>query len=149
MTLMRRHPPFADVVTLRDAVDRLFDERFFRPMFHGNGDRESAPALDVYTTPETVVAKVALPGVKPEDVEVTIADDLVTIRGTYQEATETTEAGYVVKELSRGTFERTFVAPTAIKADTATASFEDGLLVLTLPKTEEVKPKRVTVEVRR
>jgi HSP20 family protein len=146
---MRRHSPFADVVTLRDAVDRLFDERFFRPMFHGNGDRETTPALDVYTTPETVVAKVALPGVKPEDVEVTIADDLITIRGTYMEATETTEAGYVVKELSRGTFERTFVAPTAIKADAATASFEDGLLMLTLPKTEEVKPKRVTVEVRR
>jgi HSP20 family protein len=147
MTLIRRHSPLADVVTLRDAVDRLFDERFLRPVFHLNGDREIAPPLDLFTTPETVVAKVALPGVKPEDVEVTIADDLVTIRGSYKETTESTESGYVVKELSQGTFERTFAVPTAVKAEAATAAFEDGVLVVTLPKTEEVKPKRVQVQV--
>ena len=83
----------------------------------------------------------------PEDVDVTIADDIVTVRGSYQEEKETTEAGYVHKELSRGSFSRTFAVPTAVKAEAATASFNDGLLTVTLPKTEEVKPKHVKIEV--
>lgn len=149
MTLMRRPSPLADVVTLRDAMDRFFDERFLRPIWPLSGEREAAPALDLYTTQEAVIAKVALPGVKPEDVDVEIADDMVTVRGSYQEEKETTEGGFIHKELSRGSFSRTFAVPTAVKADAATASFKDGLLTLTLPKTEEVKPKHVKVEVSR
>lgn len=149
MTLMRRYTPMADVVTLRDAMERLFDERFLRPIWPSEGEREAVPALDLYTTQEAVIAKVALPGVKAEDVDVTIADDLVTIRGSYEEQKETTEAGYVRKELSRGSFDRSFAVPTAVKADAATAAFKDGLLTLTLPKSEEVKPKHVKVEVSR
>jgi HSP20 family protein len=149
MTLMRRPSPFTDVVSLRDAMDRLFDERFLRPIWPLSGEREAAPPIDLYTTQETVIAKVALPGVKPEDVDVTIADDMVTVRGSYQEEKETTEGGYIHKELSRGSFSRTFAVPTAVNADAATASFKDGLLTLTLPKTEEVKPKHVKVEVSR
>jgi len=147
MTTIRRHAPFAEVVTLRDAVDRLFDERFFRPMLRVDGDREITPPLDVYTTTEAVVAKVALPGVEPEDVEVTITEDLVSIKGSFKEETRTEEEGYVTRELSRGEFHRTFLVPTVIRAEAATARFENGLLVLTLPKSEEVKPTRVKVEV--
>ena len=94
-----------------------------------------------------MIAKVALPGVKPEDVDVTIGDDLVTISGAFKEEKETTDAGYVHKELSQGKFSRSFSLPTAIKADAAKAEFKDGLLTLTLPKTEEVKPTHVKVEV--
>ena len=147
MTLIRRPSPFTDLVSLRDTMERLFDERRFRPTWLGNGEREAAPALDLYTTPEAIVAKMALPGMKPEDVDVTIGDDLVTISGSFKEEKETTEAGYVHKELSHGSFSRSFSIPTAIKSEAATASFKDGLLTLTLPKTEEVKPKHVKVEV--
>ncbi len=147
MTLIRRPSPFTDPVSLRDTMERLFDERLFRPTWLGIGEREAAPALDLYTTPEAIVAKVALPGVKPEDVDVTIGDDLLTISGTFKEEKETTEAGYVHKELNRGSFSRSFSIPTAIKAEAVTASFKDGLLTLTLPKTEEVKPKHVKVDV--
>jgi len=147
MTLIRRPSPFTDLVSLRDAMERLFDERFFRPTWLRNGERDAAPSLDLYTTPEAIVAKVALPGVKPEDVDVTIGDDIVTISGSFKEEKETTEAGYVHRELSHGSFSRTFALPTAVKADTATASFKDGLLTLTIPKTEEVKPKHVKVQV--
>jgi HSP20 family protein len=147
MTLIRRPSPFTDLVSLRDTMERLFDERLFRPTRLGNGEREAVPALDLYTTPEAIVAKVALPGVKPENVDVTIGDDLVTISGSFKEEKETTEAGYVHKELSHGSFSRSFSIPTAIKSEAATASFKDGLLTLTLPKTEEVKPKHVKVEV--
>jgi HSP20 family protein len=147
MTLIRRPTPLADLVSFQDAMERLFDERFFRPMWIGNGERRAAPALDLYTTPDAVIAKVALPGVKPEDVDVTIGDDLVTISGAFKEEKETGDTGYVQKELSQGKFSRSFSLPTAIKADAAKAEFKDGLLTLTLPKTEEVKPTHVKVQV--
>lgn len=147
MTLTRRPSQLADVVTLRDAMERLFDDRSFRPLWPWNGERESAPALDLYTTPEAVVAKIALPGMKPEDVDVTIADDVVTVRGTYADEKETAEAGYIHKELTRGSSTRSFALPTAVRADGATAAFKDGVLTLTMPKTEEVKPRHVKVEI--
>jgi HSP20 family protein len=147
MTLIRRPTPIVDLVSFRDVMDRLFDDRFFRPMWIGDGERHAAPALDMYTTAEAVIAKVALPGVKPDDVDVTIGDDLVTISGAFKEEKETSEAGYVHKELSQGKFSRSFSPPTAIKADAAKAEFKNGLLTLTLPKTEEVKPTHVKVQV--
>lgn len=119
---------------LRYAMERL-------------ADGPLAPALDLYTTPEAVVAKVALPGVKPENVDVTVDEDLVTISGSAKRAWDTSVAGYVHKELSDGTFSRSFWLPTAVNAEGATASFRDGLLTLTLPKTEEVKTKRIRVKV--
>jgi HSP20 family protein len=119
---------------LRYAMERL-------------ADGPLAPALDLYTTPEAVVAKVALPGVKPENVDVTVSDDLVTISGSVKWAGETSDAGYVHKELSDGALSRSFWLPTAVNAEVATASFQDGLLTLTLPKTDEVKTKHVKVEV--
>jgi HSP20 family protein len=147
MTLVRRSSPLTDVVSFRDMVDRLFDERLFRPMWLAGGEREAMPALDLYTTPDAVIAKLALPGVHAEDVDISIADELVTISGSFKQEKETTEAGYTHKELSRGAFSRTFSLPMAVKAEDAKASFKDGLLTLTLPKTETVKPKHVKVGV--
>jgi HSP20 family protein len=144
MTLIRT--PRVDLVSFRDAMEQL-DDRFFRPIWIGSGEQQAAPALDLYTTPEAVIARVALPGVKPEDVDVTISDELVTITGALKEEKETSDAGYVHKELSRGEFTRTFSLPTAIKADAAKAEFKNGLLTLTLPKTEELKPTHVKVQV--
>jgi HSP20 family protein len=145
MTLIRRPAPFTDLVSFRDAMERLFDDRFFSPIWISDGERPVVPALDLFTTPEAVMARMALPGVKPEDVDVTIGNDLVTISGTFQEEKETTEAGYVHKELSQGRFSRSFSPPTAIKASAAKAEFKDGLLTLTLPKSDEVKPTHVKV----
>jgi HSP20 family protein len=149
MTLIRRPSPIADVVSFRDAMERWFDDRLFRPIWPltREGEPVVAPALDLYMTAEAVIAKVALPGLKPEDVDVTIGEDVVTISGSYKDEKETTEAGYLNRELSHGTFSRSFTIPTAVKAESATAQFKDGLLTLTLPKSEEVKPKHVKIEV--
>jgi HSP20 family protein len=147
MTIIRRPTPLGDLVSFRDVMERLFDDRFFRPLWIGDGEQTAAPALDLFMTPEAVIAKIALPGVKPEDVDVTIGDDLVTVSGAFKEEKETSESGYVHKELSEGKFSRSFSPPTAIKADAAKAEFKDGLLTLTLPKTEEVKPTHVKVQV--
>ncbi|HEY7522315.1 MAG TPA: Hsp20/alpha crystallin family protein [Candidatus Limnocylindrales bacterium] len=147
MAVMRRPTPFSELVTLRDVIEPFFDERIWRPMFAGNGERGLVPALDLFTTPEAVVARVALPGVKPENVDITIADEIVTITGSYLEEKESKATGYVHKELGRGTFTRTFSLPAAVRTDAASATFRDGLLVLTLPKTEAVKEKHVKVEI--
>ncbi|HSL76353.1 MAG TPA: Hsp20/alpha crystallin family protein [Candidatus Limnocylindrales bacterium] len=149
MTLTRRPSHLADVVTVRDALDRLFDERAFRPLWPWNGDREVVPPLDLYTTPEAVIAKVAVPGLRPEDIDISISGELVTVRGSYKEEKESTETGYLVKELERGSLTRSFKLPTAVHAEGATATYADGLLTVTMPKTEEVKPRHVKVELGR
>ena len=123
--------PFLD--GLRYAMERL-------------ADGPLAPALDLFETREAVVAKVALPGPKPRDLDVTIDDGLVRITGSVDEA-EKTDAGYVHMELTHGSFGRSFWLPTAVNVEAATASFKDGLLTLTLPKAEEVTAKRVNIEV--
>ena len=88
----------------------------------------------------------ALPGVRPEDVDVTIGEELVTITGTYkEEGKEIEEAAYVRKELVRGAFTRSFALPSAVKGDAAKAVFRDGLLTLTIPRTEAAKPMHVKV----
>lgn len=147
MTIIRRPSPFTEIVSLRDAMDRLFDDQLFRPLWRVEGEREILPALDLYTTSEAVIAKVALPGVSPEDVDVSIAEGVVTVKGTFKDEMETTEEGYIRKELSRGAFSRTFTLPTTVKADAATATFADGVLTLTLPKMEQARPTHVKVKV--
>jgi HSP20 family protein len=147
MTLIRRPRPLTEFVSLRDAMERLFDEELFRPLWTSDGEREVLPALDLMTTTDAVVAKVALPGVKPEDVDIVVTADVVTVKGSFKEETETSEAGYIHKELSRGSFSRSFTLPATVKADAATATFTDGVLTLTLPKIEQAKPTHVKVEV--
>jgi HSP20 family protein len=146
MSIIRRPVPPAHFVGMRDVFDRLFEDRPFPWHWLANGDREVAPALDVYSTAEAVIAKAALPGVKADDIEITVADDMVTISGTFKEEQETAEAGYTHKELSRGAFRRSFTAPSALKADEAKAVFKDGVLTLTIPRAEEAKPLRIKVE---
>jgi HSP20 family protein len=119
---------------LRDAMERL-------------SDGPLAPALDLYATRGTIVVKVALPGPKPADVDISIDDRLVTISGSVRQEMDAAGATYVHRELSCGAFSRSFWLPTAVNTEAATASLEEGLLTLTLPKTDEVAPKRVKVEV--
>jgi HSP20 family protein len=147
MTLMRRPPLFPELESLRDVTERLFDERFWRPLWGGDGERDVIPPLDLYSTPEAIVARLALPGVKPEDVDVTITDDFVTIRGSFKEEKEIAEAGYVHRELGHGAFSRRFFVAVPIKTDEVQATFKDGLLTITLPKVKEVEAKHVKIDV--
>jgi HSP20 family protein len=146
MSLMRRRPAMADLASMRNDMERLFDDWLPRSWWGPAGDRETQPALDLYMTDKEVVAKVALPGVKPADVDVTVADDMVTVTGKYEARKEKKEAGYLHQELSQGSFQRSFSLPTAVKAEAAKATFKDGLLTLTLPKTEPADTKRIKVE---
>ncbi|RMD64112.1 Hsp20/alpha crystallin family protein [Candidatus Parcubacteria bacterium] len=144
MTLMRWEP-FRELITLREAMDRLFDEAFTRPLslFEGWG---SLPLVDMYQTDNEVVVKATLPGVKPEDLQITVTGDVLTIKGEVKQEEEVKNATYHLRERRYGTFARSIPLPVPVVADKAHAEFENGILTLTLPKAEEVRPKTITVK---
>lgn len=144
MTLMRWEP-FRELITLREAMDRLFDEAFTRPLslLEGWG---SLPLIDMYQTDNEVVVKATLPGVKPEDLHITVTGDVLTIKGEVKAEEEVKNATYHLRERRYGTFSRSIPLPVPVVADKAKAEFENGILTLTLPKAEEVRPKTITVK---
>jgi HSP20 family protein len=127
-------------------MDRLFDQSFVTPGEWLTVGRFEAPRIDVVSKPEAFVVKAALPGVKSEDVETTITGDTLVIHGTYREEKTSDGEGYLVRELSRGEFRRTLELP-GIKAEGAEATFRDGMLTLTIPKVQPIKPKEIKVKV--
>jgi HSP20 family protein len=141
---IRRWDPFRDMMTLRDAMDRLFQESFV-PSW---GPRESARplALDMYETEDHLVIEADLPGLNPEDVEISVQENTLTIKGEYKQEEEREEENMHLHERRYGRFQRSVALPTEINADAAEASFKDGVLMLRLPKAEEVKPKQIPVK---
>ena len=145
-----RWEPFRDLVSLRDAMDRLFSESYIRPMglLSSFGEGGTFP-VDVYETDQDVVLKASIPGAKPEDIDISIVSDTLTIKGHMEETTEVKEERYVRRERRYGSICRTLTLPTAIQADKAEAKFENGVLTLTMPKAEEVKPKTIKIQAAR
>jgi len=147
MSNLSRWEPMNEMVTLRDAMDHLFDDAFLRPWGLGDGRRgASMPAVDMYQTDDDIVVKVAVPGIKPEDVQISITGDLLTIKGETKEETDNEEKSYHIRERRWGSFERTISLPTDVNSDKAQAEFENGVLKVTLPKSEIAKPKTITVK---
>jgi len=142
---LQRWEPFRDLVTLREAMDRLFAESFVRPgtAFPVTGVE---PAVDVYQTKDEIVVKAALPGLKPDEIDISVTGDLLTIRGEFKQEEKIEEGGYLRQERHYGQFCREFSLPTQVTADKAKADFEHGILTLRLPKAEAVKPKSVSVK---
>lgn len=144
-----RWDPFRDVMSLRQAMDRLFEDSVVRPARlwpeTGRGDF----LLDMYQTENDVVIKASLPGVKPEEVDISVTDDVVTISGEHKEEEEVKEKDYLRKEQRYGAFSRYVPVPVSVKSDKAEAEFEDGILTLTLPKAEEVKPRQMKVKAKK
>ena len=144
MTIARR--PLGEHVPLREFFDRLFDESFFRPLrLAGNGGPEILPSVDLISTPEEVVLKVALAGIKPDDVDISVTEESVTISGRHHEEIEREEAGYHLHELAQGAFTRTIPLPMPVKSAEGKATFREGLLTLTLPKAQAVKSYHVPI----
>ncbi len=142
-----RWQPFSDVVTLRQAMDRLFDDSFVRPArFAGLFGEGAEKPIDMYQTDEEVVVKASVPGVKPEQVDVTITGDTLTIKGETKTEEEVKKENYFRKERSYGAFSRSILLPSSLQTDKAEASFENGVLTLTIPKAEESKPKQIKIK---
>jgi HSP20 family protein len=145
MTIMRPRV-LPDLVTLREAIDRLFEEPFVFPREWPTIERFQRPAIDAYSTPESFVVKVAVPGLRPEDIHTTLTGDVLTIEGTFREETKREENGYVYHELGRGELRRSISLPTGLKTEAAEASYAEGILTLTIPKVAEAKPREIKVK---
>jgi HSP20 family protein len=140
-----RWEPFREMMSLRQAMDRLFEDSFVRlPRLGGDGVVQ--PTLDMYQNNGNLVVKAALPGVKPEELDITINGDTLTIRGEHKEEQETKEDDYLYRERSYGTFSRSVTIPVKVKSDKAKATFEDGVLTLTLPRADQIKPRQIKVK---
>jgi len=139
--------PFSELMSLRQAMDRLFEDSFVRPSRGVAALGEvAAPALDIYQTPTEIVVKAALPGLKPEDVSIDITGENLTIKGESKAEQEIKKEDYLYQERRYGAYSRSVVLPSGLKTDKAEATMEDGILTLTIPKVEEVKPKKISVK---
>jgi len=139
-----RWDPFREAVTLREAMDRLFEDSYV-PARRQAEQREQVwrLPLDAYITAEEIVILANMPGVKPEHVEITIEGDTLTIKGERPAPLENVD--YVLQERTYGKFQRTLNINIPVDANKAEAKFEDGLLTLVVPKAEAVKPKTIQV----
>lgn len=147
MTMMR-WDPFREMISLRQAMGRLFEDSFVRRPHWWPALAEGALplSLEMYQTANDVVVKMAVPGAKPEEVDISITGDTLTIKGERKEEKEVKEADYFLKEHVYGSYSRTVTIPVPVQADKAEAAFENGILTLTLPKKEEAKPKQVKIK---
>jgi HSP20 family protein len=142
-----RWEPFRDMMTLREAMDRLFEESFVSPRRREwLTPAEGALALDVYETDDSIVVKSSIPGVKPEDVEINIKGNILSISGETKEEEDVKEDNYMRRERRYGAFSRSLALPEGVNTDKAEAEFEDGVLKLTIPKAPEAQPKTIKVK---
>lgn len=147
-TSLVRWEPMRDLVSLRDAMDRLFEESFVGPWGGWAGPAEQGKlALDVYQTEDSVVVEASIPGVKPEDVDITVTGDALTIKGESKSEEKVEKENYIRQERRYGSFSRSVLLPEGLDKSKAEAAFENGVLTITFPKTEEVKPKSVKVKI--
>ena len=144
MSNLIRWEPAREMMTLREAMDHLFDDAFTRPLTLRDG--WSAPAIDMYQTDDEIVVKASLPGVKADEVQINITGEILTLKGETKQVEEKKEKAWHVREQRWGAFERAVALPTEVVSDKAKAEFENGILTITLPKAEEVKPKIINIK---
>jgi HSP20 family protein len=144
MSNLTRWEPVREMMTLREAMDRLFDDAFTRPISMSGGS--ILPAIDLYQTADDVVVKAALPGLKADDVRISVTADMLTLSGEFKQETEQKETTYHIREHHYGSFERAVTLPTVVQTDKAKADFENGILTITLPKAETVKPTTINIK---
>lgn len=144
MTLIRRTSPFGELLSLRQAMDRLFEDSYVRSRPGGASDESPLP-VDVYTTTDALVVEAALPGVKPEDVDISLLGDTLTISANTNHDEQRDENGYSYREIRRGSLTRSLTLPAGLNAEGASADFDNGLLRLSIPRAEETKPRQIRI----
>jgi HSP20 family protein len=142
----QRHDPFQQAMSLRDAMDRLLRESFVSPgmMFTTTGEVNNLP-LDVLDDQDSYVVRASLPGLKPEDVQINLQGDTLSIRGQAPQTAEEKGKTYLLRERPQVSYARSITFPGPVDADRATAQFEHGVLTLTLPKAEAARPKTIKI----
>ena len=140
--------PLREMVSLRDVMNSLLQESFIRP---GALQAEGGPAmlpLDISENDNEFIVKASLPGIRPEDVHITVQGETLTIRGETKAEEERKDERYHLRERRYGVFHRAVKLSAPVRSDEAKADFESGVLTLTLPKSEEAKPRQIKVGAR-
>jgi HSP20 family protein len=145
MTRRRIWRPSADLITMQQAMDHLFDEAWDRRGFGWQrNERVDLLPVDIYSTANELVIQASVPGVDPNDVEITVEGETLTIKGERKALLENVD--YHIQERRYGPFARTLTLNLPIQADQAEAVFEQGLLTLSIPKAEKARPKVIKVK---
>ena len=148
MTNITRWDPFQEAMTLREAVNRLFEDSYVpAPTAPGRTGNSYVPALDLSETPEAYFVELAVPGLKAEDLSVTFENGVLTLSGEIKQSSETKERNFHRVERRYGRFSRSVTLPASVRADAIEARLDSGVLHLSIPKAEEVKPRKITVNV--
>lgn len=144
MADITRWDPFAEMATLRQTMDRMFEDAWPRRMSMNGGD--ATFPVDVYETDDDVVVKASLPGVRPENIDISVTGQLLTIKADCEADQEEKSQNYFRRERRTGTFVRQLQLPSEVDSAKASASCEHGVMRLTLPKVEAVKPRTIKVQ---
>ena len=148
--------PFSELARMEREMERMFGDFWTRPWFGLGWPRRfrafedpgtRAPAVEIFEEKDDVVVKAELPGMKKEDLDLNISENLLTIKGEKKKEEEVKEKGYYYSERSYGSFTRTVELPKEVQTDKVRASFKDGVLEIRVPKTEEAKRKEVKIKV--
>jgi len=142
---LRRWDPFRELVNLRDDMDRLFNTFFGRPPEETEGFW--SPTVDIEEDSENYLAKAELPGIKKEDIKISVRGNLLTLSGERKHISEMKNKTFHRIERSFGKFSRTIALPSDVDSDKVKAAYKDGILTVTLPKPESTKPKEIEVEI--
>jgi HSP20 family protein len=143
--MIRRWDPFREMMVLRNPVDRVVDSEFALAPESWKSFNWSV-ALDVVESEDEYLVKASVPGINPEELEITFEDNRLTIKGEVKEESEVNEARYHLRERRFGSFSRSIKMPSGIDSDKIEANYEKGVLELHLPKVEEVKPKKIAIK---
>ena len=147
MATLTRIDPFNEMLSLREAMSQLFEDSFVASGTPRSGQGGFAPALDLSETEEGYVVEVAVPGLQPENLQITFENNVLTIKGQVSQQSEDKKRTYHRTERRYGAFQRSIGLPSTVKADAIQAALTNGVLRLDIPKAEEVKPRRITVNV--
>ncbi|GAB4110589.1 MAG: Hsp20/alpha crystallin family protein [Roseiflexaceae bacterium] len=138
--------PFQEMLTLREAMNQLFEESVVNPATV-RGTKSYVPALDLSETTNGYTVELAVPGLKAENLEVTVENNILTIKGEIKRTAEETQRQYHRVERRYGAFTRTIGLPSTVQADAIQAELHDGILRLEIPKAEAIKPRKISVNV--
>jgi HSP20 family protein len=140
--------PFDELTILRKEMDSLWNRFFPETPFHERYvSHEWLPSIDLKETKDKLVVKAELPGLEAKDVELSLTDDILTIRGEKKAEKEEKDEHHYFVERYAGTFERRVKLPTLVKTDKIDATFDKGVLTVTLPKSDEAKKKEIKIKV--
>jgi HSP20 family protein len=145
-----RWDPFRDLTSIQDDINQMFDRVFGRRAGGGREGGEAttswAPAIDISERKDAYVVTAEVPGVKPEELEVTLEEGLLTIKGERRMEEETSDRHYHRVERRYGAFRRSITLPSQVQADAIEAGYSDGVLQVVVPKAESAKPKKINVQ---